>query len=90
MAFTVTFAGSQPVGSRRQVWGTLTSAVGDNTLTLSHGLAAVDMCDIQLEGALNAPKPKQTHSASASPPNTTAVWDDTQGLSGRFTVIGHD
>lgn len=90
MAFTVTFSGTNPVGARRQVWGTFTSVTGDNTLTLSHGLAAVDFCDIQLEGALNVSKPKLTHSASASPPNTTAVWDDTLGLSGRFTVVGHD
>ena len=89
MAFTVTYVSVVNLGSRRMVVGTFTSAEGDTTLTLTktagHGLNGFDKVDISLDpGVLASQPPKITTSGTT----ITAIWDDTQGISGRFELIG--
>ena len=90
MAVTVTVSGSAPAGNRRAVWGTYTSAAGDNSVTITHGLSQVDSFFVAQEGALQPQTPKIVHAATSgsTAANTVLTYDDTQGLSGRWRVVG--
>lgn len=86
VAFTVTNVHS--VGNLKQVHGTFTSADGDNTATLdssTHGFNYIADYDITINsGGVGVQEPKVTISSGT----ITAVWDDTQGYSGTFSVTG--
>ncbi len=85
MAFTVSNVIPGISGDARVLSGTFTSAVGDATLTYTHGMYQVRMADFSLDPGGIAPQiPSVTHSAGVA----TVTWDDTQGYSGRFCIIG--
>ncbi len=86
MAVTVTVVGSGAQGNRRAVWGTFTTAVGDSSVTISHGLAQLDDLNVTMEGAMTPPQAKQVHSSTNK--NTVLTYDDLQALSGRWRAIG--
>lgn len=84
MAVTVSTTGRTVYGNRVCLYGTFTSAAGDNTVTISHGMYQVDDFNEVLEGALDYQNPKVSHSAGV----TTLVYNDTDGLSGRWKIVG--
>ena len=88
MAYTFTVTNTHSVGNLRAVHGTFTSAAGDNTGTLSastHGMNYIADCNITLDtGGLSTPNPKVTISSGT----ITFVYDDTEGYSGKFYVLG--
>ena len=84
MAFTQSNLARTVMGNKVAYSGLFTSASGDNTLTITHGMynPIVTEAILQLVGAQ---VPKMTTSAGA----TTFVWDDTQGASGQFLILGN-
>jgi hypothetical protein len=88
MAVTFTVTDVNSSGNLKVVHGTFTSADGDTTGTLNaavHGLNYIVDYNITLDtGAVGVQNPKVTVSSGT----ITAVWDDTQGLSGKFYVKG--
>jgi len=88
MAFSFTVTGTHSAGDLKTVHGTFTSAAGDHTATLNsavHGLDYIVDYNISLDtGGLNTGNPKVTISSGT----ITAVWDDTEGYSGKFKVTG--
>lgn len=86
MAFTVT--GATVIGNKRMVSGTFTSSSGDSSGSLTattHGLNNIVSHDIRFDSAgLNTPNPKVTVSAGT----LTLSFDDSQGYSGTWHVIG--
>lgn len=89
MALAYTISNVTSIGKYRMVTGTFTSASGDTTFTLApatHGLNNIIDFDVSIKGgAVDAQTPKTTNSSGT----ITAIWDDTQGLSGTFTLIGN-
>lgn len=83
MAFTQSNLTRNVIGNQRIYSGTFTSAAGDNTLTVTHGMYFVTDVDVQIN-MVGAQVPSVSTSGGAS----TVVWDDTQGASGSFTFIG--
>lgn len=88
MAVSFTVTGATVIGNKRMVNGTFTSASGDTSATLTastHGLNSINDYKVSLEtGGLNAQNPKITVSSGT----LTMTFDDTQGYSGVWTVIG--
>lgn len=88
MAFTATITAANSAGNLKQVHGTFTSAAGDTTLTLSnttHGLDYIASYDVKLDtDVIDAQTPKVTISSGT----LTAVWQNTQGYSGKFSLTG--
>jgi hypothetical protein len=85
MAFTVSNVVPGSCGDARTLSGTFTSAAGDATLTYTHGMLQIRLADFSLDPANIAPQiPSVSHSAGVA----TVTWDDTQGASGRFIIIG--
>lgn len=85
MSFSVSNVVGGSVGDARSLSGTFTSAAGDHTLTYTHGMYNVRDARFTLAtGAVDVPPPKVTHSAGVA----TVIWDDTQGLSGSFYIVG--
>ena len=89
MAFAFTVTGVNTEGNLRSVYGTFTSAAGDKTATLSattHNLNNIMDYSIKLDsGGIGAQSPKVTISNGT----ITALWQDTQGYSGKFYVKGN-
>lgn len=84
MAFTIT---TYPIslGNLKGLAGTFTSAEGDSSMTLAHGLNWVAYASVEIDtGGVGVQRPKITHSAGTM----TVVWDDTLGYSGQLLVIG--
>jgi len=87
MAVTITVTKKESVGSLFKVYGTFTSAKGDQTLTLNnavHGLNRVVDFGVLLTGVFEPTQPKITNSTGT----LTAVWQDTLGASGTWAVEG--
>ncbi len=83
MAFTQSNLKRTVFGDQRVYSGTFTSAAGDTTLTVAHGMYSVIDYDIALN-MIGAQAPKVSNSAGTA----TITWDDTQGASGTFMFIG--
>ena len=88
MSFTVTITSRRNVGALRLIEGTFTSASGDSSLVMTasdHGLNMINFAQVDLAvAAMNHPNAKIT----ISDDSITALWDDTQGYSGRFSLMG--
>ncbi len=85
MAFTQSNLTRNVQGNMRTYSGTFTSASGDNTLTVTHGMNFLVNYHVTLGNGLVGPQnPKVTTSAGVS----TVVWDNTLGASGQFHFIG--
>jgi len=84
MAFTQSNVRRGNKGDEYSIAGSFTSASGDTTLTVTHGMNLVSEASIKLDSSVGWQVPKVTHSAGVA----TVVWDDTQGGSGSFFFIG--
>ena len=89
VSYTVTYV--DPNGPTKCVIGTFTSAAGDGSgetiLTATHGLTNVVNAKVDFDSAgIGGPVPKVVVTTGG-----TVTWtvDDTQGLSGRFEVLGN-
>lgn len=85
-SFTV--EGSNNLSSVRLVYGTFTSAKGDNTATINtavHGLSTVIMYHVTLDsGGVSVSSPKVVQTGSS----LVVTWEDTLLSSGKWAVIG--
>ena len=88
MAFAYTVNKVINSGAMRKVYGSFTSAVGDNALSLAlsvHGLNYIASAEVNLaKSAIDAHTPKVTISGST----VTGTFADTKGLSGTFILEG--
>ena len=85
MAFTQSNITGNVQGNMRTYSGSFTSASGDTTLTITHGMNYLADFHVTLgSGQVGAQNPKVTTSAGVS----TVVWDDTQGASGQYYFMG--
>lgn len=88
MAATWTVSGATVTGDERRIWGTFTTAAGDNSLTLApatHGLNNVRTYNVSLDaGGVGTQTPKVANSAGT----LTITFDDTLGYSGTWWVSG--
>lgn len=85
MAITISSPKRNVVGDLRTYSGSFTTATGDTSLTITHGMYDVRDSRVSLQaGGLNTPNPKVTNSAGVC----TFVVDDTQGYSGTFFFLG--
>lgn len=89
MAIVITVDGNESVGNMRQAHGTFTSAERDHTVTLPPSTTGINNAvayDVTLDpGAIGTQKARITNSLGT----ITAVFQDTQGLSGRWQVTGN-
>lgn len=85
---TFTVNGRSIMGNKKAVWGTFTTSSGDTTVQLTAtttGINAVADYKIALDtGGLGYQNPKM----SVSGGTITATYDDTDGYSGTFYVLG--
>lgn len=85
---TFTVSGSSIMGNKRAVWGTFTTSSGDTSVQITSsttGINAVADKKISLDtGGIAHQNPK----ISVSGGTITATFDDTQGYSGTFWVLG--
>lgn len=88
MAFAFTVTNGHSEGNLKSVHGTFTSADGDTSMSLTtatHGFNYIADYKVTLDtAAINAQIPKVTISSGT----LTALWQDTQGQSGKFYVKG--
>lgn len=85
MAITISNPVRSVTGNLRTYSGTFTTASGDSSLTITHGMYDVRQSDVRIDaGGLNTPNPKITNSAGVC----TFVVDDTLGYSGTFFFMG--
>lgn len=85
MAITISNPVRNVVGNLRTYSGDFTTARGDSTLTITHGMYNVVDSEVNmLKGAVGTQNPKVTHSAGVC----TFVVDDTLGNSGTFYFMG--
>lgn len=85
MAVTLSNIRRGNTGDMYSYSGTFTSAAGDTTVTITHGMnyIAVEKVDLQ-GGAIESPQPKITNSAGVA----TVTFTDTMGCSGNFYFVG--
>ena len=83
MAVTKSNIKRSVTGDYNMYSGTFTSASGDTTLSIAHGYYSVVDYDITLNMVGG-----QNPVVSTTSGTTTAIWDDTQGASGQFCIIG--
>ena len=85
MAITISNPTRNIAGNLRTYSGDFTTAKGDSTLTITHGMYNVVDANVNMmKGAVNTQNPKITHSAGVC----TFVVDDTMANSGTFYFLG--
>lgn len=85
MAITISDPKRNVLGDLRSYSGTFTTASGDSSLTITHGMYDVRQADVRLDaGGVNTPNPKITNSSGVC----TFLVDDTLGYSGTFYFLG--
>jgi len=85
MAITISDPVRNILGNLRSYSGQFTTAKGDSTLTITHGMYNVVETNVNMmKGAVGTQNPKVTHSAGVC----TLVVDDTMSNSGTFYFLG--
>ena len=85
MAITISNPTRNVLGNLRTYSGDFTTAKGDSTLTITHGMYNVVDCNVTMQkGGVGAQDAKITNSAGVC----TFVVDDTLAYSGTFFFLG--